>query len=338
MIITTSLMRRWSECPRQAALKARGLRPAEEYEPGAAMLFGQMLHEDVENFLLGTGKILMPSSFVQDASFIDNYMRTRTFYFDILKRGILDNDRVEVLAVEKEFRIPIVSPRPPRHKATQHDYAGKVDALLRIDGQVWIYELKTRASNTERDTAEFDQAPQATAYAYAFTRLLGEPVAGVIYHIVKRNPPRPPRILKSTGKVSKDKSQNTTAAMVLSELERLHLDPADYEEFLDHIAHKERENPFFREYRTFRTAHDLREFEAELFQVARLMVQAYHAGEPRNRFYCHQCVYNAYCNLGERENYVTDEHPYRELAVETLEAERNLHVAKLSTVLPEWAA
>ncbi len=76
-------------------------------------------------------------------------------------------------------------------------------------GQLWIVEYKSAKSFRVH---HFDIDDQITAYCWCAWRLYGRPVAGVVYQQHKKSLPDMPKVL-STGKVSTDARQSTTAAL-----------------------------------------------------------------------------------------------------------------------------
>jgi hypothetical protein len=89
-------------------------------------------------------------------------------------------------------------------------YGFTLDRVIEDEfGQLWIVEYKSAKSFRLH---HFDVDDQITAYCWAAWYLYGKPVAGVIYQQHKKSLPAPPKIL-STGRVSHDKRQSTSAAL-----------------------------------------------------------------------------------------------------------------------------
>lgn len=76
-------------------------------------------------------------------------------------------------------------------------------------GQLWIVEYKTAKSFR---IYHFETDDQITAYCWAAWKYYGRPVAGVVYQQHKKTLPVYPKVL-STGKISHDKRQQTTATL-----------------------------------------------------------------------------------------------------------------------------
>lgn len=88
--------------------------------------------------------------------------------------------------------------------------AGRFDGLARtkIDGRVWLIEHKTCRGIEERvKLLQHDE--QATTYSYAAQELFGEPVAGVIYTLLRKKEAEIPRPVRGGG-LSQDKRIDTS--------------------------------------------------------------------------------------------------------------------------------
>lgn len=86
-------------------------------------------------------------------------------------------------------------------------FMGKVDGLHRDDAGLWVVEFKLRGSLTSFEQLAVDR--QGRRYAWAWERMTGERIAGVIWDERLNAAPVPPTTLKS-GKPSTDKRQFTT--------------------------------------------------------------------------------------------------------------------------------
>src|ERR1043166_5320398 len=92
-------------------------------------------------------------------------------------------DDFEVIALEKTFEGPISN---PASGAASRSFvlAGKVDGILRIDGNYFILEHKTAAQldsdYLERLWTDF----QITIYAYYIEQTMRIPIAGILYNVL----------------------------------------------------------------------------------------------------------------------------------------------------------
>jgi hypothetical protein len=89
-------------------------------------------------------------------------------------------------------------------------YGLTMDRMLQDEhDQLWICEYKTAKQFREY---HFDFDEQITSYAWGATKLYQQKIAGVVYMQFKKQVPQLPRVL-STGEISVDKRQPTTAAL-----------------------------------------------------------------------------------------------------------------------------
>ncbi len=94
------------------------------------------------------------------------------------KIGLLRVDQTE-----RQFRVRI-----PGKRAY---YVGKCDGLTRINGELWLIEHKTAQSIGEQYVKALELDLQVTGYIWATERELGEPVAGVVYNVLRKQKPSP---------------------------------------------------------------------------------------------------------------------------------------------------
>jgi len=109
--------------------------------------------------------------------------------------------------------------------------AGKFDGLERRkdDGSTWLAEYKTCRSVPERaKLLQHDE--QATAYVYAAGQLMGEPVAGIVYTLIRKKIPATPKILKN-GHLSSAVNIDTTVHEFRKAIKR-HYGPQVSESFV----------------------------------------------------------------------------------------------------------
>lgn len=100
--------------------------------------------------------------------------------------------------------------------------AGRFDGLarLRSDGSIWLVEHKTCRSIQERAKL-LPHDEQATAYAYAAATLFEEPVAGIIYTLLRKKAATIPREVRG-GTLSQDKRIDTSVAIYRAAIRRQH--------------------------------------------------------------------------------------------------------------------
>ena len=111
----------------------------------------------------------------------------------------------------------------PSHLADLYDdvvYQGTFDRVgIDEDGFLWIVEYK---SARRFETRHLETDAQVTAYCWAASVLYDRPIGGVIYQQHLKQVPNSPRLL-STGRLSADAKQNTTAALYEAALRNIYV-------------------------------------------------------------------------------------------------------------------
>lgn len=121
------------------------------------------------------------------------------------------------------------------------ELSGMIDLVLEDEyGGIWIVDHKTFGdwSMNQRPDILLDIDEQLTGYAYLAWKHFGKIPEGVIYNIMTKKTIMPPVLLKS-GKLSKDKSQATTAKLYRESVIQHGLNMSDYEEIISYFAQNE---------------------------------------------------------------------------------------------------
>ena len=218
------------------------------------------------------------------------------------------NDRdLDFINVEQSFNVPMRTPR--NFIARGYRLAGKFDGVVRHkkDDQLYLWEVKTTKSITQR-LKQLDLEEQADAYAIAAQEILGEPIAGIIYTLIRKAVPEMPQELKRGG-LSQNKQIDTTFEHYLAAIRAYHGHNATrdfiqstYGDFLQHLL--DNGNPFFERVMIRRSQEQLKNSRNELYAVAREMtnpaIPIYHFGQPA----CNWCIFREPCiaiQQGQRE-------------------------------------
>lgn len=96
-------------------------------------------------------------------------------------------------------------------------YEGRIDLLVQMIKTGHFYLVDHKTTSTMDDNAHLPVDTQISSYAWAMTQL-GFDVRGFIYNELLKAAPNPPNINKN-GSISVDKRQQTTAELVLHELD-----------------------------------------------------------------------------------------------------------------------
>lgn len=107
------------------------------------------------------------------------------------------NEPLDVIAVETEFRGPLINPLTGRASATW-DLGGKLDVLVRhrVDGLAYLVEHKSSAEDIAQGSEYWRRLRidgQVSTY-YEGARFLGHDVAGCIYDVIGKPTQRPSEV------------------------------------------------------------------------------------------------------------------------------------------------
>lgn len=198
-----------------------------------------------------TWKELMALGIQMMSYYADYWLKARGR--DPMNAYVLDG--VPQTEVRFEIDLPIRGPQGQRVV-----YRGMIDGMCEDDeGQLWVKEYKSAKAFRLQ---HFDTDDQITAYCWAANAIYGRPIAGVIYQQHKKDMPHPPKIL-STGKVSTNKTMNTSYAMYREVLMDVYGDPKNFPgdnlRFLNQLVAEEEEDAdsFIRRDKIYRNAHQI---------------------------------------------------------------------------------
>lgn len=209
------------------------------------------------------------------------------------------NDRLlDFINVEQAYNVPM---RTNRGFLARHlRKAGKFDGIVRhrVDNKLYLWEVKTTKSILQRER-QLDLEEQADSYALDVQEMLGEPIAGIIYTLIRKALPVEPAILKRGG-LSQNKQIDTTFERYLAAVREYHGHNAStefiadtYGEFLQHLL--DNGNPFFHRVMITRSPEQLKIARNELYAVAREMtnpaVKIYKTGD----IHCNWCIFREPC-------------------------------------------
>ena len=222
-------------------------------------------------------------------------------------RGLWVDDNLRFISFETEFNVPL---RAPSGRASSRiDLEGRFDGIVqRVDnGTYWLWEVKT-ARSIDQLVSTLDNDLQAGVYCLAAQELLGEPVMGVLYNIMRKKAPTYPRVLNN-GMLSKASNIDTTPHYYLKAIKEHHADifvPGNkpesvlitemYGDILKTLMEKSREKPFFQRVAIRRTQTELENIAQQIHYVGLEMVR------PSTKIYpnpawntCTFCSFKAPC-------------------------------------------
>ena len=196
---------------------------------------------------------------------------------------------LEGLQPEVEFNLPIINPLTGK-SSRRFRLAGKVDGICTRDGETWLLEYKTASAIGKQYVDRLALDGQVTTYIYAMQRVLGKPIAGVIYRVIR--------------KPSIKRGQKESADEFCTRLE------ADYQE---------RPEFYFYEQLLYRKADDIQHYEQELWDITqRMMWDRKHGICPHNTSRCTDfgsCEYMPICRHDNQwECMYEQREPHQELS------------------------
>jgi len=195
-------------------------------------------------------------------------------------RGPFCDRDLEFVAHERSFKLAMLNPSTGRYHR-EIASAGRFDGLVRYkpDGTLWLWEIKTCRSLHERIRLLANEI-QTTSYIIHAERLLGEPVSGVIYTLLRKKLPSAPKVVESRIPgvplaLSRNKSIDTTAEWYYRAIKQLHgadapkLAKTYYHDILMHLMS---EQEFFTRVAVRRSEHEKALFAQELWDVSQEML------------------------------------------------------------------
>lgn len=167
------------------------------------------------------------------------------------------------------------------------------------DGGLYILDYKTAK---RIQTLFFQTDPQITAYCWGASTYYGRPIDGFIYQQHRKDFPDAPRLNKTTGKLSMDKSQKTTHQHYRQALIRQYgsvdIAPADNVRFLNNLMLVEdsTKDPFVRRDRIWRNQNQVfAEGEKIMMEVEDMLNPDLPLYPNPTRECGHMCNFNTAC-------------------------------------------
>jgi len=274
--ISYSQMKTWKRCRQKWHYRyVEGLRPIERIpkidlgEYGHALLQAYYKGEDLEQASQEYWQHKTKDMFFEQ---VEEFKETREMAEKLVQRYIdryEQEDNFAIYGVEEKVDANIPTPKGTRsHKR----FNAVLDLIVEDDmGRIWLVDHKF----TGRDLESYEEMlvldEQANGYLWALCSLLGGPVNGIMFNLIRTKLPTKPRLLKN-GTLSKDKSIDTDVQTYLETIKEHNLNPDDYQDILEVV--KERERPFFKRHRVERTPEEIKEIGKELYLSAQDIRQA----------------------------------------------------------------
>lgn len=264
-VLTQTALRTFRKCNRNYEQSYVQLyRAAKDADP---LVFGTCWHNIREAWWKGEiGK--NPAEYMNkiEDPFIAGKLLVMLAGYDLRWRNFKES--VEVLGVEVPYKIPLVNPRTNR-TSQNYEIQGKIDAIVRKDGRIWVVEEKTAAEDLQPDSpywARLEMDPQCSLYYFAVTKMYDEVPAGVLY-FVNVKPPYKPLTKTENIKMKKDGSGPYAGQRLEDET------PAEY---TTRLMEKVGENPerFYQLVEVSRLEKDIYESRVDVWDTAQAIRRA----------------------------------------------------------------
>jgi hypothetical protein len=267
-VITASELKSFRRCSREHHYAYdRLLRSAHEAQ---ALRFGSLMHTALEMWWVG-GAEVYEGQHLNALDYADMALRqAKADPFDYhTARALMVGyharwaaEQLEVVAVEKEFRAALVNPDTGKQSVT-YQLGGKLDALCKIDGRIYLVEHKTTSEECGpgSDYVRRLRLDGQVSLYYQGARALGYDVAGVVYDVIRKPGLRPYQVGQRR-KVAETPEEY--GARVLADIE-------------------EQPERYFQRHIVVRLEEEEREAMADVWATARAMREGELAGRyPRN--------------------------------------------------------
>jgi hypothetical protein len=230
-------------------------------------------------------------------------------------------EEFEVVALEHVFEGSIVNPATGA-ASRSFRLAGKVDGIVRIDGEYFILEHKT-ASQIDSDYLERLWTDfQITLYAHYVEQTLGIPITGILYNVLVKA-----RLQQSRGETEDEFEARRAELLAKSKTGRTtarRREPESDEDFQRRLAEKYADPAMFHRERLYLSRDRFDVLRAELWELTQAFLDARRRGVfYQNTSFCFNyqrpCPYFALCrsngNPNVIENFYQRAEPNEELRV-----------------------
>lgn len=311
-LLTNSRLRTHRECARKEKIMYQdGYRPVRE---GEALRFGTLVHHGLEAYWLAIQAWQQDSTLTDAAPEAAAFAAIARRAFDGFEQAkaeemirlyaakwrVTDELEYEVLAVEPQFRAPLLNPET-MHPSKTWQLAGKIDVIVRRrrDGRVLVVDHKTSSDDVESDDSvlwsKLAMDSQPSQYVLG-AEALGFAVDELLWDVLKKPAQRP----KLATPVEKRKYTKTDG--------KLHADQREFDETPDEYRARIREAmeaapDRFMQRRSFpRSNSQIQDFMYDSWQQAATMRESARLGRaPRNPDSCFaygRCPLWTLCSTG----------------------------------------
>lgn len=173
---------------------------------------------------------------------------------------------------------------------------GRIDRIERYPAGIFPVEIKTSHTIDESWARRLAFDLQCRGYLDVVAKKFGEKPAGMIFEMIRSEPPSPPRVLNN-GKLSKDKNQSTTYELYQQAVAALPADQrSSYDDHLDWLQRAR--GTFYRRFLINRDEIDLADFETEFEALAGAVKSG---ARWRSPWACNWCEFFDICPPGQHD-------------------------------------
>lgn len=264
-VLTQSAVRAFRSCPRKyenTYVKLYRARAVSE-----PMYYGTLWHGIREN-IWKKEAIFWPLD-------IDPYLLAR---LEVMAQGYIAAfghwlEGVEIVSVEEPFRIKLVNPRTDKASRT-FELEGKLDGIVRENGQLWNCEEKTRGGDVDDDDPYWRRLeidPQVSLYHVATQEKYGEAPRGTIYFVCVK-PGIRPRLA-----TPEDKRRYTKDGKLDARQRATDETPEEFKARLIEVVSKDPDR-YFKMVRVPRLEKDLEDSRLDVWDTAQAIIAARNSG------------------------------------------------------------
>lgn len=264
-VLTQSAVRAFRSCPRKYEnLYVKLYRARAVSEP---LYYGDLWHGIREN-IWKREAIFWPLD-------IDPYLLAR---LEVMAQGYIAAfghwlEGVEIVSVEEPFRIKLVNPRTDKASRT-FELEGKLDGIVRENGQLWNCEEKTRGGDVDDDDPYWRRLeidPQVSLYHVATQEKYGEAPRGTIYFVCVKPSIRPKLA------TPEDKRRYTKDGKLDARQRATDETPEEFKARLIEVVSKDPDR-YFKMVRVPRLEKDLEDSRLDVWDTAQAIIAARNSG------------------------------------------------------------
>jgi hypothetical protein len=283
-ILTQSSVRAFRKCQRAYENGyVKLVRPAVDHE---ALRFGSIWHEIRERWwieqAIAHGRMVRTSSTESTSPLgylagldLDPYIKVQLACMlgGYHQRWSGMVSELDIIGTEVPFDLPVTNPTSNKDSRTWR-MQGKIDGVVRENGNLWVVEEKTARGDLTPESAywrRLEVDPQCSTYYSAVQKIYGEVPAGILYFVNVKPQVRPYKATPT------DKRRYTAKGWLDK---RQHDEDESPEAFMlrlgEHIA--EQPERYYQLVRVMRLERDIRESELDIWHTAKAIHEADKSG------------------------------------------------------------